>query len=65
MVKLTDVIVEHFSDHIIVANDGDSFSAEISKLLVHPGAVEPRRDRVRKHTWTSKANQVREALDVH
>lgn len=57
--------VEYFTDHIAVARNPDRYVEEIRKSLKEVGSAEERRDRVRDHTWASKANQVKEYLSTH
>ncbi|MFT6557852.1 glycosyltransferase [Sneathiella sp.] len=50
--------VEFFKDHIAVVRTDADFVEEVRKYLKAPGDVESRRNRVKDHTWASKAEQV-------
>lgn len=56
--------IDYFSDQIVVARSSDDFSAQIKHLLLdQPGGTVERRNKVQTHTWSSKAQQVRDAID--
>ncbi|GLQ07925.1 glycosyltransferase [Sneathiella chinensis] len=59
--------VDHFRDHIAIARTAPDFANAIRLALDHPGEAAARRDRVRDHSWSSKAAQVarliRETVD--
>ena len=50
--------IEYYKEHIAVATDGPSFVAAIRHAIDHPGAAAARRERVKRHTWTAKAESV-------
>jgi glycosyltransferase involved in cell wall biosynthesis len=54
--------VDFFTDHIDVATTADDFANAIRARIREPGSIEPRRNRVQKHTWTAKAAEIRSAL---
>lgn len=55
--------VEYFSDHIVVEKNSSDFASSIKALLRQPGDANMRREKVRIHTWSSKAEQVLKALN--
>ena len=50
--------IEHYRDHITVANGARDFAREIRKAIEAPGDGVPRREFVRAHTWEAKAQIV-------
>ncbi len=54
--------VEYFKDHITVATTAEEFAAAIREALEMPDGSESRRNRVRNHTWSAKAEEVWNAL---
>lgn len=54
--------VDYFSDHITVVHNAEEFAAQILKFVDQPGSAALRREKVRSHTWSSKAQMIQEAL---
>ncbi|PHQ72042.1 MAG: family 2 glycosyl transferase, partial [Sneathiella sp.] len=54
--------VEYFKEHIAVAGNASEFAQMIRTAVAAPDATESRRERVRLHTWTAKAEEVWNAI---
>lgn len=50
--------IEHYRAHVSVEIETPGFVRAIKQAVLQPGDSEPRRDRVRGHTWESKAAEV-------
>jgi glycosyltransferase involved in cell wall biosynthesis len=57
-----DELLRTWKDYVTVADGADEFAAAIRAALASAPDAERRRERVRRETWTAKANQVLERL---